>query len=292
MIECYELMHGPRLAVSKIYDCDAKFEDSGTVSKVCREVFDMGDLMEEKVILFVLFGPAVQGVFELSKGNADSAIVDMQSIFTRVFLCGGKGIILAHNHPSQSRKPSKKDIEVTRKLKQACGLMDCALIDHIIVTRDGTYSFHEQGMLDHLEQDGSDETVITGGLEYSPVQREQIIYRIKELVYYFTVKAALCDESDKNTPNQCTGKVVEGFTDPEMPVWDCEGSLDELRTCLCDLEDITDFLEDMQNKVEGWQAAGINAMLDQCGAERIIPCGLTGALKGLLYTCPTAFATE
>lgn len=285
MIVCYELMHGPRLTVSKTYNCDAEFTGPGIVLKVCRDVFDMGDLAEEKVILFVMSGPAIQGVFELSKGNADSAIVDMQSIFTRIFLCGGKYIILAHNHPSQKQKPSKKDIEVTGKLMDACELMDCVLMDHIIVTRDGMYSFYEEGMLDHIKQSGSDETVTTEGQKGSPDQREQLIYRIKELVYYFTVKMVSCDD-------QCMEKVTENSVNPEMPAAKCGNSPDVLRTCLCDLDDITDFLGDMQNKVEGWQAAGINAMLDQCDPEKEVPYGLTGALKGLLCMCPAVSGTD
>lgn len=191
MITCYELMQGPELAVTRTYDCSAEFTGPENVAAVCREVFDMGELAEEKVILFALSGKRIMGVFELSKGNADSSLADVQSIFTRIFLCGVKYFIIAHNHPSQNCLPSRQDFKVTRKLKQACNMMDCMLVDHIIVTKDELYSFYEKGILEDMENPAVDEA-LAGGEESVLRKREEMLCRIQKMAYYYTGEMAFC----------------------------------------------------------------------------------------------------
>lgn len=53
-------------------------------------------------------------------------------------------IILCHNHPSGSEKPSQADINMTENLKDACKLMDIPLLDHIIVGQNRYYSFADE----------------------------------------------------------------------------------------------------------------------------------------------------
>lgn len=125
MITCYELMRGPKLEVRNAYDFKEVLSNPEDIADMCREAFGMGELAEERAVLFAMDADSkVMGVFELSKGSTDSTIVDIQSIFTRLLLCGSKRMIMAHNHPSQNKTPSKNDIKVTQKLKDACGMMD------------------------------------------------------------------------------------------------------------------------------------------------------------------------
>ncbi len=56
-------------------------------------------------------------------------------------------VILAHNHPSGVPEPSQADQAVTQRLKQALGLMDIRLVDHLIVGEGGCLSFAEHGLL-------------------------------------------------------------------------------------------------------------------------------------------------
>ncbi|MDQ2753130.1 MAG: DNA repair protein, partial [Bacteroidota bacterium] len=56
-------------------------------------------------------------------------------------------IILAHNHPSGSLKPSRADIELTRKIKEGGLLLDITLLDHLIVSKEGYYSMADEGMM-------------------------------------------------------------------------------------------------------------------------------------------------
>ena len=58
------------------------------------------------------------------------------------------GLILSHNHPSGNLKPSEADLKLTKKFKDACGLLDICLVDHIIISPfGGSYSFSENGLM-------------------------------------------------------------------------------------------------------------------------------------------------
>jgi DNA repair protein RadC len=56
-------------------------------------------------------------------------------------------LVLCHNHPSGSLKPSKADEELTRKIKQAALFFDIKILDHVIVSDAGYYSFADEGIL-------------------------------------------------------------------------------------------------------------------------------------------------
>jgi DNA repair protein RadC len=58
-----------------------------------------------------------------------------------------KGLILAHNHPSGSLKPSKADQQITSKIRQAAKILDIELLDHIIISIEGYYSFADEEIL-------------------------------------------------------------------------------------------------------------------------------------------------
>jgi DNA repair protein RadC len=56
-------------------------------------------------------------------------------------------IILSHNHPSGNLRPSQRDLELTKKIMEAAKLIDVQVIDHIIVSDEGYYSFADDGIL-------------------------------------------------------------------------------------------------------------------------------------------------
>ena len=56
-------------------------------------------------------------------------------------------IIIAHNHPSGNTQPSEADIHLTRKLKEAGMMLDLPVLDHLIITSEGYYSFADEGLL-------------------------------------------------------------------------------------------------------------------------------------------------
>lgn len=105
-------------------------------------------LREERVDIIFL-----SNIFEVinyktvSTGTIDKSVVFIRNIIKQILDCNAKYIILAHNHPSGSLIPSKDDIDITKNIKKALKLIDISLVDHIIISSNGYYSFAEGGLL-------------------------------------------------------------------------------------------------------------------------------------------------
>lgn len=84
---------------------------------------------------------------KISSGGLTETAFDVRVILKEALLNNSTVIAVAHNHPSGNKRPSKDDDGVTRKLQQACDTMRIKLIDHVIVTDLGYYSFSEEGKL-------------------------------------------------------------------------------------------------------------------------------------------------
>jgi DNA repair protein RadC len=83
----------------------------------------------------------------ISEGGITGTVADPRIILRKALEEDAVNIILCHNHPSGSLKPSRADEELTRKIKEAARLLDIAVLDHIIVSEDGYYSFADEGLL-------------------------------------------------------------------------------------------------------------------------------------------------
>lgn len=84
---------------------------------------------------------------KVSAGGVAGTVVDNKMIMKLAIDTLASGIVLAHNHPSGNLKPSQQDVAVTRQIKQAGQLLDINLVDHLIVTDHGYYSFADEGAL-------------------------------------------------------------------------------------------------------------------------------------------------
>lgn len=80
----------------------------------------------------------------VASGGVSATIVDVKIILKLAIEKLASSIIIAHNHPSGSLIPSDADKEITTKIKNACKLIDIPLLDHIIVTDKGFYSFNDE----------------------------------------------------------------------------------------------------------------------------------------------------
>jgi DNA repair protein RadC len=83
----------------------------------------------------------------ISKGGMTSTVVDPRILFKRAFEVDATSIVLCHNHPSGSLKPSRQDEELTHKIKEAGKYLDIQVIDHLIVSDEGYFSFADEGLL-------------------------------------------------------------------------------------------------------------------------------------------------
>ena len=83
----------------------------------------------------------------LFRGGIASSVADVRVVFKTALEHFSTQIIVAHNHPAGSLKPSKEDINITQKIKDAGQLLDIDLLDHLILTQNKYYSFKDEGIL-------------------------------------------------------------------------------------------------------------------------------------------------
>ena len=89
----------------------------------------------------------VISIQELFRGTLTQTSVYPREVVIEALACQAASVILAHNHPSGSAKPSRADESLTQTLKQALALVDVRVLDHFIVTRSTVLSFAESGLL-------------------------------------------------------------------------------------------------------------------------------------------------
>ena len=84
----------------------------------------------------------------MSEGTVNASYLCIRDLLEQAVLCKASGIILVHNHPGGSGKPSRTDIETTRHLRQAACILGITLHDHLVLSEAHCYSFKEEGFLD------------------------------------------------------------------------------------------------------------------------------------------------
>ncbi len=83
----------------------------------------------------------------ISQGGITGTVVDPRTVIKKALAYNAVNIILCHNHPSGSLKPSKADENVTKRIKEAALLFDIKVLDHIIVSNEGYFSFADDGLI-------------------------------------------------------------------------------------------------------------------------------------------------
>ena len=118
-----------------------------------REIYDllspqMMDLPHEEFHMLLLnrSNMVIRREF-ISRGGVAGTVVDPKLIFRSALEHLASSIILCHNHPSGNLKPSPEDIALTRKIKEAGHLLDIAVLDHLIFSDSGYFSFADEGMI-------------------------------------------------------------------------------------------------------------------------------------------------
>jgi DNA repair protein RadC len=117
-----------------------------------KAVFDVmqpiiGELPHEEFwVLFLNNSNKILFKTQLSKGGMTGTMVDVRIVFKIAFEQNATAIILTHNHPSGKLLASDADIQITKKIKTAGQQLDIPVLDHIIITEKGYYSFVDEGM--------------------------------------------------------------------------------------------------------------------------------------------------
>ena len=102
---------------------------------------------EEFWIILLSYNNTVLGISKISQGGLAETIIDTRIIFQLALKSNSSKICLCHNHPSGNLMPSTQDQELTRTIVNAGKLMNIEVIDHIILSDGGYYSFADNGML-------------------------------------------------------------------------------------------------------------------------------------------------
>ena len=121
--------------------------------RTSRSVYDyfypiMTDLqVEECHVLFLNQSSKVIDSMRVSQGGLSNASVDIRCILREALLRRATSLVLCHNHPSGTAVPSRQDDELTRSLAEAAREVDMPLLDHVIFTEQGYYSYSDKGRL-------------------------------------------------------------------------------------------------------------------------------------------------
>ena len=128
---------------------DFKLENSRSSFQLLLKSWDEGriEMQEEVKVLLLNTSNKVLGIYSLAQGGISGCHVDIRLILAVALKSVASGLILVHNHPSGSIRPSDIDKRITEKLKLACQLVDIKLLDHLIITKNDYFSFADEEIL-------------------------------------------------------------------------------------------------------------------------------------------------
>ena len=105
------------------------------------------EFVEQFKILLLNRANKVLGIYQISTGGVAGTIADPKIIFIAALKAAASYIILAHNHPSGNLKPSIQDKQLTQKIKDGGILLEIQIMDHLIISSEGYFSFADEGLL-------------------------------------------------------------------------------------------------------------------------------------------------
>lgn len=123
---------------------------------VIQNSMDVVNLMQNKIayldheelwVIYLNNSNKILDVVQINKGGISSTEVDVRIVLQKAVVMKSTQIILCHNHPSGSVRPSKADIQLTEKTRKAASILDVTLVDHIIIHKGKYYSFVEEGLI-------------------------------------------------------------------------------------------------------------------------------------------------
>jgi DNA repair protein RadC len=123
-----------------------RFKSSGEIARYLKALLKDKN-SEHFVVIYLNQSNSLLCHKIISSGGITGTVADPRIILKTALEESATSIILSHNHPSGNLKPSIADEQLTQKIKQAAALMDIKILDHLIITNDGYFSFADQGLL-------------------------------------------------------------------------------------------------------------------------------------------------
>lgn len=123
-----------------------KITSSNDAFKILQPI--LGELPHEEFWILLLDNShKVLEKKNISIGGITGTLVDTRLVFKKAIEAGAVAMVLSHNHPSGNLKPSHQDKALTMKLVEAGKLLDIKVLDHLIITQQGFYSFADEGLM-------------------------------------------------------------------------------------------------------------------------------------------------
>ena len=124
-------------------------KQSTDIAEILKEIYntDSFEWVESFIVIYLNKANKMLGFYKISQGGITGTVADPRIILQCALLSNATAIILSHNHPSGNLRPSKADEELTQRVKAAARYMDIQVIDHIIMSTEGYYSFSDSGLL-------------------------------------------------------------------------------------------------------------------------------------------------
>lgn len=137
---------------SSLFSNRIKINSSKDAARVLFHSWDKNliHLQEQFVVLYINQANQVLGKLNLSTGGINSTLVDLRILFAVAVKSLSSGIIVAHNHPSGNKTPSKVDNELIKKISASAKLLNIRLLDGLIITPESEhdyFSYADEGLL-------------------------------------------------------------------------------------------------------------------------------------------------
>ena len=136
---------GRRVALCSNAEVEKISTDADVVRLMRPQVVDLSH--EECWVLYLTSSNRVIERQRVSQGGVQATVVDHRLIVKRALELLATQIILVHNHPSGAAQPSDADKALTKRIKEAAALFDIKLLDHVIISKEGDYSFRRAQLL-------------------------------------------------------------------------------------------------------------------------------------------------
>lgn len=126
----------------------AKIKSSQDSAEFIRQFYsDDIEVFESFFILLLNRANNTTGYAKISQGGITGTVVDVRIIAKYAVDAMASAIVLAHNHPSGNLSPSEADKSMTTKVQEALKLLDVQVLDHVILTKSGYFSFADEGLM-------------------------------------------------------------------------------------------------------------------------------------------------
>ena len=141
------------VAAVEIYKRQQSQQVERRLIRMSKDVYDLmqpliGDLRNEEFwVVAINNASRIIKKVQVSVGGIDQTSADVRLIMQVLINTGASQFAAVHNHPSGNSRPSNEDKRLTEQLKKAAGIFNIRMMDHVIITNDGYYSFCDEGMI-------------------------------------------------------------------------------------------------------------------------------------------------